>query len=264
MPTTLLVNGTDLTDLGLVVENIEPWLSGPRLTRALAQIPGYTGALVGEAATSESRVITATTLARTTTWAARKALLDQLSDLCMTGVCELVTADDTSRVMYGLYTESVSDLVAPRLVNTEGRMTVGWVCPDAAKYDIQPRGYALSSTPKAIPLGTLPSGGIWRIMGALSGACTLTYRNLLGTALGTLTVSGTLTSSEFLDVDLDQRTITKWSSAGVASDAYSWKSASTYWFRLDPGDGDRTTGVWGTLEQSAATGIFMYRRAWAN
>ncbi|GAB1340878.1 hypothetical protein [Gemmatimonas sp.] len=263
---TLLVNGTDIADLGFVLTDIQPWLSGPKLVRALTALPGFTGAIPAESATVESRLITATSLIEPPTFAARLSLLDGLADLAMHGMNELVFPDAPDRIMRGLYLSSDVEVYAPRLVSTDGRVTVGWVCPDAAKYDRQPKGIVLGTTPKAIPLGTLPSGGIWRIMGPLSGAITLQYRAANGVLLGELTVTGTLTTGEHLDVDLTERRITKWSNVGVATSAYSWKASTSYWFRLDAGDGTRGLDQWGTLQQSVAAGggLFLYRRAWAH
>lgn len=263
---SLLVNGTDLAELGFVLSDMQPWLSGPRLVRTLTAMSGFTGAIPSTSATVESRLITARSLVRPTTFAARLALLDGLADLTMHGMNELVFPDAPDRVMRGLYVSSDVEIYAPRFVSTEGEVTVGWVCPDAAKYDRQPRGVVLGTTPKPIPMGTLPSGGIWRIMGPLSGAISLQYRAQNGVLLGELTVTGTLTTSEHLDVDLDQRTITKWSNVGVATSAYSWKASTTYWFRLDAGDGTRSLSEWPTLQQSIAAGggLFLYRRAYAH
>ena len=263
---TLLVNGTDLADLGFTLSDVQPWLSGPKLTRVLTALPGFTGAIPSAGATAESRLITARSLIRPASVAERLALLDKVADLAMHGMNELVFPDAPDRVMRGLYLSSDVEVYAPRLVSTEGEVTVGWVCPDAAKYARQPRGIVLGTTPKPIPLGTLPSGGIWRIMGPLSGAISLQYRGQNGVLLGELTVTGTLTTSEHLDVDLDERTITKWSNVGVGTSAYSWKSAASYWFRLDAGDGTRGLSEWATLQQSVAAGggLFLYRRAYAH
>lgn len=263
---TFIVNGTDLSDFGLILEDVQPWLSGLKLTRALTAMPGFTGSIPSDAATVESRLVTLSTYANTLSFAARTALQDALADLFSNGMNEITSPDQPSRVMRGFYLGTETDIAAPRLLSTDGRFRVSWLCPDPTKYDREPRGLTLGTTPVLVPAGTLPMGGVWRVMGPLSGAITMTYRALTGIPLGAFTVSGTLTSGEYLDVDLDRREITKYSSVGVASDAYAWKSSTAYWFRLDAGDSVRVGDQWASLEQSIAAGggLFSYRRAWAN
>lgn len=263
---SILINGTDIADVGFTLTNVQPWLSGPKLVRAIAALPGFTGGIPSPSALTESRLITATSLARATSYAQRLGYLDAMADLAMHGVNELAFPDQPDRIMRALYVSSDVEVYAPRLVSTDGLVTVGWICPDAAKYERKPRGLVIGTTPVSIPLGTLPSGGLWRIMGPLAGAISLQYRAQNGVLLGELTVTGTLTTNEHLDVDLEERSITKWSSVGVASNAYSWKASTSLWFRLDSGDGTRALNTWPTLQQSIAAGggLFFYRRAYAH
>jgi hypothetical protein len=150
-------------------------------------------------------------------------------------------------------------MIEPALI-----LRVNMVAYDSAVYDNEPTVLAVTTTPRAIPLGTAPSGGTLYLMGSMSGTVTVTYASHTGETAGTLALTGTLAADEYLEVDFSERTITKVSNAGVRDEtAYSFKSAGN-WFPFDPAHGVRSTAAWPSIAVSSGTAVLIYRKAWAS
>lgn len=262
---TVQVDGVDIARYGLKLTSIEPWLSGPELSRAVTALPGYTGAIPSPFATVPARVLTFDALHRPATYSARLSLLDLLADAFGNGKKELTTSDAPDRVLYGTYQGTTVLVDSPRFVNLDATVRVSFLCADGAKYDREPRSIALGTTPVRVPLGTLGCGGIVRVRGAISGTRVVRYRGVHGNVLGEIGVDMTVSSTEFVDLDLTQRRLLRTSDVGLVTNAYQNKITGSRWFALHPDDsGLRALNAWGTLELDAGDGVFYYKRAWAN
>lgn len=265
MPGTIYVNGRDLSDVGLEPLSIGGWLDLPSISRSVEPLTNTTGHALGTGVRTAPRQISLSFSLRPQLLTDRAAAMDAVADT-LTGLCELRFVDKPNRVIRA-YVETVTTvaegesvaMIEPALI-----LRVGFIGYDAAVYDDEPTVLAVTTTPRAVPLGSIPSGGTLYLMGSLAGSVVVTCRSHTGEAVGTLTLTGTLAADEYLEVSLSDRTITKVNNAGVRdADAYSFKSAGA-WFSFDPGHGVRTAGAWPSIEVSAGAAVFIYRKAWAS
>lgn len=260
---TIFLNDTPIEALGLVMVDNGPLLGGVPVSRDVQPWPGRAGGLAAQSATIGPRTVRFVADATVTTVAARTAVLDRLSDL-LTGLVEVRFDDAPSRVLRGLVSVYEADVpVPPRWVNIAPRVVVEITCPLATRWDAQPTSRVLSATPTDIPVGTAPHGGVIFLTGtaagALSGEVRLRYRGVSGVILNELVLSASLLAGEFLRIDLDAATLTRVTTAGVESNAYAWRTGGTF-FRPAPRDGVRDVSAWPTLELTAGTGLYVFRR----
>jgi hypothetical protein len=265
---SIYLDDTAIEDMGMILYEGAPYLGGFTRTREHTPWPGRAGTVAASQATTGPRLIRMVVDVPCSTPAQRTALLDLYGDL-LTGTKEVRYADAPDRVMRGQCRVFEADIpVAPRWVNLEPRVVVEIECPIAHRWDAQPQSRVLSSTPTPIPVGTLAHGGLVTVMGASAGALstttTLRYRGISGVVLGELTLTPALLAGEYALIDLNLATITKVSTAGVRSDAYAWKTGGGTWFKLYPRDGTRALGAWPTLELTAGSGLYVFRRNWVS
>lgn len=264
---TIYLNDTAIEDLGLVLTEGEPSLSGLPRNREIQAWPGRAGGIASAASTVDPRVYRFVLASREISAATRMARLDDLADL-LTGTVEIRFADVVDRVARGVARVFETTIpVPPRFVNLDPQITVEIECPIAARWDAQPQSRVLSATPVPIPCGTLPHGGQVVITGAAAGALStetrLRYRGVSGVLLDELVLLPSLAAGEYLTVNLDLRTITKTTTGGVASDAYSNKISGDF-FVVCPRDGHRSLGQWPTLEVTNGVALYHFRRNWVN
>ncbi len=264
---TIFLNDTSLEDLGLVLIEGGPSLDGLSVTRAVQPWPGRAGGLPSPYGTVGSRIHRFVTSAPDPTEAARVARLDTIADL-LTGSVEVRYVDRPSRCSRGVARVFTADVpISPRFVNIEPRIVVEVESHNAAKWEAEPQSVILSTTPTAIPCGTLPHGGLIHLTGVAAGAISTTtrvlYRGISGLTLGELVLLPSLLSGEYLIVDLDAESLTKVSTTGVRTDAYSWKTGGAF-FRVAPRDCARDLGAWATIEITAGAALYHFRRVWAN
>lgn len=267
----LTVNGRTLAALGVTARELSGWLDGPDMARASAVLPNVLGVLPAAVSTSAARQIRLTLNVPAATLTGRAAVLATLED-AFAGLLSLRFDDTPTRIIRAIAGAFTVASIAPSLSMTEAARNMVVSIPllafDGASYDDEPRTVVLSSAPAEIALGTLPAPGIVQWSGAWSAgvARSLTYRSMNGIAYGVLTLTpptgASLTASEFLELDLGRRYITKVTSAGVRTNAYSWLSGGA-WFTPDATDASRQAAQWPTLEISAGAGLFLYRRSWS-
>lgn len=263
---TIYLNDQSLEDLGLTVEDGGPELRGLTIERERVDWPNRAGGLASPRATVPARILRFVAVAQPTSAAARLALLDALAD-ALTGRIEVRFDDGPARVMHGrcrVYDAEVSG--APRWVNLDPRITVEIVCDHAAKWDREAESRVITTTPVEIPCGTLAHEGELLYCGALSGEVRIRYRGITGTLLDELVLTiptGGLVANESLWVLFSDRALLKASTTGVLTDVYAWKSGGA-WFAVDPRDGDRVAEAWPTLETTAGTALYRWRRTYQN
>lgn len=262
MAGTIFINGRDLSDVGLELTAIRGWFDLPSLSRSAEQLTNTTGHALGTGVRVNSRTVELGFYLKPQLLADRATAMDAVADT-FTGLCELRFVDKPGRVIRA-YAEAVTTVAENEtvgMIEPALSLRVTMVAYDALVYDIEPTVAALTTANTEIPLGSAPSGGILTLMGSFSSVV-ITYKNHAREVVGTLTLTGTVNSDEYVEVDLNNRTITKISNTGVRDEtAYSMKSSGS-WFQLDPGHGNRTVGAWPTLSLSAGTGVLIYRKAW--
>jgi len=271
MSWVMSINGRTLAALGMSARSLEGWLDGHTITRDATALPGVLGVVPHQLSVSASRQIRVTCNLPVTSLLDRAAKLADVQD-AIASLCTLRFADTPGRVVRALAGPLVVASIAPNISMTPTAaslvLVLTFTAYDTASYDEEPRVVSLTTTPGALPLGTLPSTGIVQLSGAWSTGDprTLTYRSLNGIAYGALTLTPptgqSLSASEFLEIDLSRQYCTKVGNTGVRTNAYAWKSGGA-WFVPDPSDGSRAASAWPTLAVSAGVGLFLYRRAWA-
>jgi hypothetical protein len=267
----LTINGRTLAALGVTARELSGWLDGPDFSRGSVALPNVLGVLPASAATSSARQIRLVLNVPAATLTARATILATLAD-AFAGLLSLRFDDTPTRIVRAVAGPFTVASIAPAIGMSEAgkNMTVSvpLLAFDGSSYDDEPRSLVLGATSVEIALGTLPAPGIVQWSGAWSAgaARTLTYRGANGIAYGALVltppVGASLTSSEFIEIDLGRRYITKVSATGVRTNAYGWLSAGS-WFVPESADGNRGALRWPTFEISAGAGVFFYRRTWA-
>jgi len=264
--TAIVVNGTDLgATFGFYADRVDGWLANTALGGGLVGVRGRDGGLALPATVFAGRRIEVAGTVRKDTVSARRDAERQLSDLCRSGRVRLVVDDGVAGAM-----QVECRLVAlaflpfgPSLSPLASRGTLSFVADDEPYWrDVEPttRAVAAAATRYTVPLGTAPSSPIIRIMGSATNPV-LTYRDAGGTSRRTLTFTATLTSSEYLDVDMRRGRIQRVTS-GVAANGIGLLTAGNFPWALDPQDGDFTTSSWPTVEVSAGTAELLWWRQW--
>ena len=153
----------------------------------------------------------------------------------------------------------MTERLEPRLVNTAAKGTLRFEALDPYWYDRDP---TVVSAPAAVrvrcPLGTAPVAPVLQIAGAATNPV-LTLRNQAGDSVLTLTWTGSLLSTDYLEIDCAARTAVKYTS-GTPSDAASGLSGSFPILTVE--DGGYELASWPTLESSAGGLVVNYKRGW--
>jgi hypothetical protein len=148
------------------------------------------------------------------------------------------------------------------------RVTVTITCPDGAAYSTVPRRVRLSTTPRPIVLGDLPSGGEILINGPYDGDLDVEVLNPIGVRLATLALRDVdlPTEDDFARILLDHpHAITRHLVDGTVTNVLSWRDldASSPWWTPGLRHADRPRAQWQLLRLSAGDGWYTYPLAWA-
>lgn len=262
MPFAVYLNETDLSTLGVYVENVGDWFGAPRRTYPTQPIPGRQGAVIAGDPTTETRTLTVSCMIQPSalTLAARRTAEDQLKALAYRALIKIVNDDGVNapRAIDGL---CIGCTVTPRrhpTVNlvSDAQLTV--LCPDPTWYDVTGQIIGFSSIAAAVPLGTAPSGGVIRLAiphwSADVTDPTITYLSAGGVTRGSLAFTAlTLgAGTDYLEVDLDRATCTRYTS-GSAINVLD-KLSSGDFFALDPMDGDVLNASYPQLKVTSTAG----------
>lgn len=256
MSGVVYVNDIDVESItGVTIANMEQWASGIRFARPGIGVPGRVGQIVAAGqATAEPRVVTLALLITAATVAARDAVLTSVMDL-FHGIVELRFGDAPDKVIEGvLSSESVAGAAGrwafafPDLL-----LTLEIICHDPSKRDRYVQSAAFGASAIAIPLGTLASVGTILIMGAATNPV-LTYRSGSGLSVQTMSFTATLTTAEYLEIDLARETVARVSSGTRVVNLALWTAGD--FPVLDPADGAAT------LEVTPGSAILYHHRRW--
>jgi hypothetical protein len=262
---SIYLNDTAIEDLGLVLTDGGPDIAGLSIARDRQAWQGRAGSLPANNGTVDSRVLRFTVQKRLTTYAERSAFMDQMADI-LTGAIEVRFGDQSARAIRG--TARVFDghvIAKPRFVNMDAEVIVEIECFTAAKWSVEPQSRVIGSAAvpdMEIPVGTLPHGGQIYIAGSNSTQQTIKYRSIKGTLLGNIIFTPALATGEYAMLDLDNESITKYTTAGVASNESRWIDPSSVWFKVYPRDCDRANSAWPTINASTIM-YYIFRNNWA-
>lgn len=265
----MLINGRDLDLDGFTLIALSGWSSPPSWQRAITALPDVHGVIPATRTTVDVRQMRMAIRIMCATLGERQTKLQALQDR-LSGLLTLRFDDWPTRIV-----RAVAGAITVTSVDPGGafaipsiEVAVPLIAYDGASYDAEPNVIALTTTPAAIPVGTLPTTGVVRLDGSWStGASrTLTVRHANGQSVATLTLTAptgqSLAATDVLEIDLARRYITKVTGAGARTNAYSWK-ASGAWFAIDPAWAHRSASRTPTLELSTGTGTLLCRPAYA-
>jgi hypothetical protein len=257
-------NDVDVATLGFTVVDLSGHADAVELPRDYVPIPGRAGGIMARHAEVPSRIIVMDLGLFRTTLEARREAFRNLEALCA-GLVRLRFADAPDQYVEGVLVRAPKRAASPHhrvpwwtAAAPDMMVTLEFVCPTPAYFAVAETVVALSATPAALPLGTLPSGGVVDI-----GPCTnpvLTYRDAASTTKATMGFTLTVATGDLLRVDLTEMRVTR-RIAGVWSAAQALHTSGA-WFYPSPLDGNYALNVWPTLALSSGAGTYTYRRAW--
>jgi len=264
--TAILVNGVNLgTRFGFYADRVDGWLGSTTLGVGQVGVRGRDGGLAVPAAVSGGRRLEVAGTVRKDTASDRRDAERGVADLCRSGRVRLVVDDGLSGAMQIECRLAALAFLpfGPSLSPLASRGTLSFVADDEVYWrDVEPttRALAVAATRYAVPLGTAPSTPVIRIMGAATNPV-LTYRDAGGASVRSITFTATLTSSEYLDIDMRRGRVQRVTS-GTAANGIGLITGGDFPWALDPQDGDYGTSSWPTVEVSAGTGEVLWYRRW--
>lgn len=140
-------------------------------------------------------------------------------------------------------------------------VVLGFSAPSPFWQDTADQTVNFTSSPVAVPLGPEASRGVLTLTAPSSNAVnpTVTYKNSGGTAVAAFTLAHTILVGDAWEANCLTGTIRKRVS-GVWSNAISTLAAGFVLPITDPADGSYATSSWPTLQTSAGSGAYVYRR----
>lgn len=262
MRRTMWINGWDVIRAGLIVENVEGWLDGPSVLERVTQLPTRLGAipLPREAETSP-RNVTVNGLLKGTSLTDCRNKIHELRGRLFGGAIEVSFADHPDRIILARCSEHQVVITAPQFALPASRVTIRLLCPDPLAYELLGDAVGFNSLRAACPLGTAVSYPVIRIAGAVTNPV-LSYRDFRGDVRQTMGFTVTLGATEYLEIDTEMATVTRYT-AGVAADGIALWTSGDFLTGLDPQDAEPIVGAWPTLEVSpTAEAEAFYRKAY--
>jgi hypothetical protein len=260
------VNDYPLTAQGLHFSEVKGWRDGDARKSPSVAIPGRAGALRTGLPVIDNREIVATGNVVAATQAAAGAAIDRIKALCGNGLVEVRFLDDVTRTF--LAELGSAEFTPPPMQFGRNGWTRGvqihFACLDPRAFDQLGRTIAFAG-PTNLLVGTAPVAPVIRILAPTNTVTnpTLTYRDIAGNIRGQLGLTQVLTTSDWIDANLDTKVISRVLSGVVSGPV---PIASGDFFVVDPADGDVVNGIGPTLEVAASggnpTGLALYRRTW--
>lgn len=266
MTTGVWVNDYPLEAAGFLVETVAGWQDGQVEKPPTVAIPGLAGLLATGLPSTDSRIITlGGHVGPAASHALCLAAVDLVKAVAGSGLVELRLVDRTDRAFWAQLTNV--RVTGGRVWGLDfyRKVELTFTCLNPAGFDQLGRTTAFSATPANVSIGSAPVAPIIRILAPTVGVTnpTLTYRDLAGNIRGQLALTQVLTISDWIEVNMDTKVISRVLSGVVSGPV---PIASGDFFALDPADGDKINGIGPTLEVTASvgtpTGLALYRRMW--
>jgi phage-related protein len=257
---TFTLNGVPIEDYGLTVIAMQGWITIPERQFKTVELALRDGSrALSEASMTEPRVITLGTRLESSSLLDRRTKLNTLLRE-LRGKLEIASVEDPTKVCYGfIRAMPVTQFGSRPLAIVQVNPDVELVCHDPLWYDKEPVEVAIPAvnTPVVLPTG-LASARMRRLLIRANGAFTTPLTLILkhnGGEIARMAIATATTSSEYLEIDCDAYTITKYS-AGVGTDVTSTLDVTHDFFALDPLDGL-------TLQMDKGTADVEFHRAYA-
>lgn len=257
------INNTYLESLGATLLRHDHWLTG--FATAPVQVDmvrGLTGGRVRPLGTASPREMSLVAHFLETSIDTRHVLTNMFTD-ALRGLLEITTPDAPDYVMRALAGPVQVDAVGNQYYEPALRVTVPLTAADSAKYARHMRMVALSTTPRTVPLGNLPSGGEFVLFGPLSGTVHVDLIAPNGQRIARLTLvmtDGGIAEGGHLRIRLDYPTAMLYTNAaGVVTSVEHWRSlASSRWWMPQAFYSDRARDSWPMLRMSTGSGVYRY------
>jgi len=198
---SLWIDERPVSALGARLARIEGFLGGPIISRQLTGVPGLTRPLIGGLRAPDPRTAVLELSVPLNALTDRPTAIRAL-ELALTGERWVRTIDRP-----GLRTRCHVTMAAREIPQARGltiaRVLVTLTCTalDGSSEHWPARSpVLLSTTPAAVPTGSLPTTG-WLLAWGFSSPLTITYRTARGDAT-TLTITQTLATGEHVAIDL--------------------------------------------------------------
>lgn len=256
--TSFSLNGVPIENYGLVAVDLGDWLSISQRQYPVAQQPYRPGVLpIGTASSIAPRTMTLGAYFGATSLSDRRVRLNTILKQ-MSGPLEIISAEDPLKVCYGFLTEAPITPEGLAFVNPGITAAFRITCFDPLWYDIDPQlvGAPAAGNWATLNFGTAPMRRIrFQIVGAATNPVVKLRSGNLNT-LATMTFTVTLGANDYLDVDCDTYTITKYT-AGVASNALSTLGSTETFFMHDTAESQP-----GNITCTSGSMVLSYYRAY--
>jgi phage-related protein len=233
------INDRDLADFGACqVTRLSNWSDIPARQAQGVQIAGRAGTWLATPITTSTRQLQVEVYFKPASLASRKTELDAFF-LALEGVVEVRINDDPNRFAYArVESTAMRGASSASLLAPECFVGIMFVSTDPYFYAKSADAATIlcdGATWTTLPLGTAPQGGVLRLVGAGTSPCVVTVADRAGTVRYTMTLTTTWTSAEYVDIDCDQWTITKWNNTTSTNIITALGAAETFPI-FDPGD----------------------------
>jgi hypothetical protein len=255
------VNDYDLRRLGAELELVDGLRAAPSQRWVSTPVTGRMGELLlsGRPNVNARRVALRGRVVADTQ-AALETAIDALKSRLLQGAIEVRPASNLTRVLLCRLVAFAEQPFAPQMATPVTGITAELEALSPAWYDRDPVVVSAATAIRvACPVGNLPVAPVVRIMGGTNPV--LTLRTAAGDSVGSMTFTVTLAATDYLEVDMDAKTVTKYAS-GVATNGLSLLTAGDF-LTLSPEDGDELTSASPTLEVSAGALMVACARRWA-
>lgn len=268
VPTACWINNTPIEALGFSLARATDWLSAAVTPRVTVQgSPGLSGGRYATLQESSSLTVSLVGRLRGVTIDTRATVANAFSD-ALRGLLEVRFPDASDKVLRGLAGPvSVSaPLQFGQFAEPEVEVRVDIVCADGARYARNATQLILGTTPLAIPLGSLASGGDIFIMGPLTGALDIDLITPNGVraerhALRSIDIP----SGGYARMRIDPpHALLVYDADGEATSVQEWRSLSlsSRWWQPSSSDANAARAQWPFIRLSTGTGVYRYHQAW--
>ena len=254
----MYLNNRPVTDFGFKLSEVTDWVAPPPFEVTPLTLYGRAGAsLIGQTGRTATRTFSTKLVSMTgVTLAGRRTNLSALYRASQ-GAVAVRFDDDPTKEIYTLMSSGSTAALAVAMVDGAVSVDLQWLTYDPYWHDVAVSSCQVygGGNRYAVTCGSAPHGGVMHITGAGTSPITLTLRNAAGTALGTMTLTTTFTSGEYVEIDFDRKRIEKVNDT-TRTNLLTTLGATEDFFVFSPEDQP-------TLSLTNATSaVLYYRKAW--
>lgn len=260
---SITVNGYDLGRLVYHLSEIDGHLAPTVTPRGIITL-GNAAGLWSTQVTVTPREVMVGCDVRPDSLADRQAIMDRLARR-LGGDLEITTADLPTRFLRGRLSAVEVQLYPGSFAQPACFVTLRFAIPDAARSEVEPLVYGLSTARTSCPVGTATSAPFVYVYGACTNPVVI-LRGASGAEVGRLTFTVTLGATESLAIDASTQRIDRTTAGVIQTGASSGLAVFTsgVFPILSPEDATPDGTAWPTLELAASsgtpTGLVLYQR----